>query len=403
MKRLLAALIRRPQAQAIACALFVALTALPAYAQTCLPPPAGLVSWWPGDGDANDIIGGNNGTLVGGVTYGTVLQGNVSQAFSFSGSGLVSLASAPTSNDFTIDAWVYPRQISSPNGYRTIYADNTRGLWLKNGRISWWSPSTDRFIGNSPLAINAWTHIALTYSNGVFRGYRNGVLDGSSNSSGEFLPAQTGIGIGGHSNYPPEHFDGLIDEVEIFKRALSQSEIQAIYAAGKAGKCKPLPADAKGMTWRWGGVNATNGTVTVGCGASDPVHPCNASVGDQLCTDSLPLLCFKPFNPLLPVPKSVVETPYYYQWSGGIVATTPPVQASSFGGSLALANARCEQEFGPTVGLPKWRVAEFHDGGRGVQAAGGWNFHAYGNVSEPKTRFWVHINDQPKGTCFPKP
>jgi concanavalin A-like lectin/glucanase superfamily protein len=196
-------------------------------------------------------------------------------------------------------------------------------------------------------------------------------------------------------------WNGVIDEVAIFDRALSQSEINLLHDVGSAGKCKP--SAAKGMTWRWGGVNATSGTVIVGCGPSDPVHPCNASVGDQLCTDSLPLLCFKPFNPLLPTPKSVVETPYYYQWSGGIVATTPPVQASSFNGSLALANARCEQEFGPTVGLPKWRVAEFHDGGRGVRAAGGWNFHAYGNMGDPKTRFWVHIDDQPKGTCFTKP
>ncbi len=40
-------------------------------AQTCVQPPAGLVSWWPGDGNAKDIISGNDGTLVNGATFAT--------------------------------------------------------------------------------------------------------------------------------------------------------------------------------------------------------------------------------------------------------------------------------------------------------------------------------------------
>ena len=48
-----------------------------AVAQTCIQPPAGLVSWWAGDGNANDIVGGNDGTLVNGATFapGMVGQG----------------------------------------------------------------------------------------------------------------------------------------------------------------------------------------------------------------------------------------------------------------------------------------------------------------------------------------
>src|SRR5262249_55983069 len=49
---------------------------------SCTPPPPGLVSWWPGDGNANDIRGGNNGTLQNGATFAT---GLVAQAFSFDG------------------------------------------------------------------------------------------------------------------------------------------------------------------------------------------------------------------------------------------------------------------------------------------------------------------------------
>jgi concanavalin A-like lectin/glucanase superfamily protein len=357
----------------------------------CAPPPPGLVAWWPGDGNAVDLISGISGTLTGAATYGTVAQGKVSQAFSFSGSGRVSLASAPTSNDFTIEAWVYPNQISSPNGYRTIYADVIRGLWLKNGRINWWSPSTDRFIGNSPpIAIKAWTHIALTYSNGVFTAYRNGAFDGSSSSPGEFLPARAGIGIGGYNN-PVEDFDGLIDEVGIFNRALSQSQIHSLHAAGTAGKCKP-----KGMTWIHTASNAQTGTIAVGCSG------CNANQGDTECSQQLPLLCIYKPTPAFQLPTGVNNNDEYNQWSGGVIATTASVAGSTFPNISATpppprksANAYCEAQFGPG-----WRVAEFHDGRY-------WNFQAYGGTvnapTVPSTRFWVHINDQPAANCWKTP
>ena len=37
----------------------------------CVLPPAGLVHWWPGDGNAKDVIGGYDGTLQNGATFAT--------------------------------------------------------------------------------------------------------------------------------------------------------------------------------------------------------------------------------------------------------------------------------------------------------------------------------------------
>ena len=51
-------------------------------AQTCTAPPVDLVSWWPGDGNADDIIGNNHGTLVNGATFAA---GKVGKAFSLDG------------------------------------------------------------------------------------------------------------------------------------------------------------------------------------------------------------------------------------------------------------------------------------------------------------------------------
>lgn len=67
-------------------------------AQTCVQPPGGLVNWWPGDGNANDIAGGNNGTLVNGATFtaGFVRSGN-GQALSLDGADdVISVPDDPT-------------------------------------------------------------------------------------------------------------------------------------------------------------------------------------------------------------------------------------------------------------------------------------------------------------------
>jgi hypothetical protein len=128
--------------------------------------------------------------------------------------------------------------------------------------------------------------------------------------------------------------------------------------------------------------NAVNGTVFVGCVNCDPY------VGDTPCSKPLPLLCFRPLNAAQPT-STVVTDPFYYGWSGGLVGTTPRYRGDSFA-TLQDANATCATEFNDS----SWRVAEHHDNG-----VGGWNFQAYGNVGQHK-RFWVHVNDQPNGTCW---
>src|ERR1041385_5294121 len=61
----------------------------------CLPPPNGLVSWWPGDGNANDIVSGNNGALQNGATF----TAGVGQAFLLSkGDAFVQVPNAPGLN-----------------------------------------------------------------------------------------------------------------------------------------------------------------------------------------------------------------------------------------------------------------------------------------------------------------
>ena len=73
----------------------------------CFPPPAGLVGWWPGDGNANDIAGTNTGALQGGATADAI--GVAGSAFSFDGTnGYVQIPDAPALKpaNLTLEGWV---------------------------------------------------------------------------------------------------------------------------------------------------------------------------------------------------------------------------------------------------------------------------------------------------------
>ena len=83
----------------------------------CTPPPAGLVSWWHGEGTADDSVGGASGTLYDGVTFA---PGRVGQCFAFNGvSGGVNVPDIPAlalTNSLTIECWLFVTNAPSVPG-----------------------------------------------------------------------------------------------------------------------------------------------------------------------------------------------------------------------------------------------------------------------------------------------
>ena len=80
----------------------------------CSPPASGLVGWWRAESNANDSVGGNNGTLYGNVSYAS---GKVGQAFVFGGSGSyvgLNNTAALQLQDFSIEAWVQRGTLNPP-------------------------------------------------------------------------------------------------------------------------------------------------------------------------------------------------------------------------------------------------------------------------------------------------
>lgn len=148
----------------------------------CIPPPAGLISWWPADGNANDIQDGNDGTLLGGAGFAMGVFGS---AFIFDGvstSGVEvpdhpSLDFGP-GDDLSIDAWILP-DVSGSSGVRNLVDkrnapdSNTAvgyALFLFNGRLGFQladapleAGAHSNFVSLGPdLRDETFHHVAVT-------------------------------------------------------------------------------------------------------------------------------------------------------------------------------------------------------------------------------------------------
>jgi Concanavalin A-like lectin/glucanases superfamily len=215
-----------------------------AVGQSCVIPPAGLISWWPADGNANDIQGVNNGILLDGATFAT---GMVGKAFSFDGTSRVS---APTTglpignSDRTLDLWVKMNNVVANEaffaGYGTFGSGGQTyqlGTYVGNNILffSQWGES----ITGPALSTGEWYHVAVANVGDLVTLYLDGVAVASGNLHID-TASDTDLFIGSLPGDPDRRLDGLIDEVEIYNRALSATEIQSIFNAGSAGKCKAV-------------------------------------------------------------------------------------------------------------------------------------------------------------------
>ena len=229
-------------------------------APTPIQAPSGAVGWWPGDGHTNDITGSNHGALVANATYA---PGLVGQAFSLDGvNDYVDLGDGSsvdfTNQDFTIDAWFrildyptltpwcaprYPIFSNYAWGYQTEIMGDGHVQFTKYYEFA----AAVTVSSLDPVSTGDWHHVAAVHKLTELRIYVDGQLSNTADSpSGAIFYNSNGFDrpeIGRYScNDPPDfYFKGLIDELEVFDRALSDEEIGAIYGAGSSGKVKPAP------------------------------------------------------------------------------------------------------------------------------------------------------------------
>jgi hypothetical protein len=198
--------------------------------------PAGLVACYSFNAGSGTIVAdisgnGNTGTISN-TTWSTA--GKFGGALSFNGSN--SWVTVPDANSLdltrmTLEAWVRPSSLSAWRDvlikeqtgelvyalYANNPADRPSGIVYIGGEL--------KADGTAKLPLNTWTHLATTYDGSTLRLYVNGTQVSSRAVTGS-MPASTGaLRIGGDSLWG-EYFNGLIDEVRIYNRALSATEIQ---------------------------------------------------------------------------------------------------------------------------------------------------------------------------------
>ena len=279
------------------------LTVLPP--PPCEPAPSGLVAWWPLNGSLDDVIGGNTLQSSNPPVY---IPSKVGQGLQFTTNGpflelpaspLLDLGAGP---GLTMEFWLNPGDkvaymslidwVTQPQRYGVVVHLN-----VSDGYGSLYINLIDTNGGDHMLSTaaevvksNLLQHFAITYdqASGIARIYRNGVTVRTA-SLGTFRPETRYPVLIGRTLDDGWKFRGVLDELSFYRRALSEAEVAALYAAQVSGKCLTPPrpvivtqpqgqtveagttvqfnvsatgSQPLGYQWRFGGVPVTGATET---------------------------------------------------------------------------------------------------------------------------------------------
>lgn len=203
----------------------------------CYARPAGLTSWWGAEGAAHDMIGGRHGSASG----ATLAPGKVGLAFLFDGADdFIDVPGTWGGSAMTVTAWVKPAATS--DDFQAVFSSTARAaahLQLNAaGNVAVYTDGGEVMLPIvSQAPVGAWRHLALTISSGAVVLYVDGQEAGRSSATFSSIAPSTGMRIGSGFD-KGRFFNGLVDEVQVYDRALSASEVGGIHAAGEAGVCR---------------------------------------------------------------------------------------------------------------------------------------------------------------------
>jgi uncharacterized protein (TIGR02145 family) len=228
-------------------------------------PSDGLVAWYPFNGNANDASDNNLNGSVTGATLTTDRFGTTNSCYNFDytnwswGTGgdeiYIPYNQIFNSSNITVSVWArrlsagYSNQhqaiikrfqfgYSNPNGQTWVIQTGQSPDYLITSGVIQAAPDNNQesiFNTGPNLTVNDWFHIVLTFDGIKANTYINGLLFESQPANGLALNTvgNSGISIGvsdqANGNWSP--FDGDIDDIGIWNRALSEEEILSLYNA----------------------------------------------------------------------------------------------------------------------------------------------------------------------------
>jgi hypothetical protein len=237
-------------------------------------PTNGLVGWWPFNGNANDESGFSQNGTVYGASLTLDRFGQTSKSYSFNGNNnYIEITSTPRlsiTSSYSVSAWfnVNIWSFGNPDQHAVVskidngdwyggYEVRTTGgnFIMHSGNIG----GANFDIGKGGLSSNTWYHVIVTFDGNKVRSYVNGVLSDSVSRTGTIGSSSNSLRFGrrGAAGSLNCWFSGSIDDIGIWNRALTQSEITALYQAAV-----PVTASASTVS-NVSCFNGSNGSATV--------------------------------------------------------------------------------------------------------------------------------------------
>ena len=270
-------------------------------AQTQIPnyvPTTGLVGWWPFNGNANDESGnGNNGVVYASTVLTTDRYNVLSKAYLFNGttqSAIInSLQLTNTTTGLAASVWFNSNIALNTSAGHRMFISGTNNIPYQfaynNGGIDLelYNSSGALTVYTIPITFlaNTWNHVVFsTNTNSSVLIYINGVMYNAGNAPSSFRSTNNSKYMFGMSSsaFWPVPFNGKLDDIGIWNRALTQQEVNELYTSSDpfdvsatttticAGQpttlsVQSLPGTISSLTC----ASATNnGTLTAGVSAS---------------------------------------------------------------------------------------------------------------------------------------
>jgi hypothetical protein len=230
-------------------------TAAPApVIRCCVDPPVGMTFWLPFNGSYTDAVASLPGTPSGTVAWVAPPTGHPGNALGLAANGRVDYPASPATSvgdgHFSVDAWIRLPQTAGVNTLLDnrlgTQGNNLRGfgLFTQNGRIGFQLAdgiNWDNYISTTNVSDNRWHFVVVTVTRNAPLGGTIWV-DGSPaytfNPTGRqgSLGTNNHLAIGHDLNNGSQGAAFEIDDVEIFRRVLTQPEIVALYRYPKCLK-----------------------------------------------------------------------------------------------------------------------------------------------------------------------
>jgi len=228
------------------------------------PVTDGLVSYWTFDNVKNSIVedawGKNDGTIQGDPK---MVVGKVGNALEFDGKKdyieVPDSDSLDITDEITVEAWVKPDEAAGYGAtFRTIaakdkHASQPYGFYWDstNGELEFVvNDASDRLTVAYDYngKVGTWVHLAATYDGAGIKIYVDGDVIGSKAYSQKLFVDDGILCIGRDPDFGSDrYFPGVIDELRIYNRALTEAEIQRNF--GSKGLAVENPSDKLTLTW----------------------------------------------------------------------------------------------------------------------------------------------------------